>query len=363
MTDTDQRKEDHIQICLEERVQAQVTTTGLEDVHLVHRCIPETSFENIQLTTPLFDHTLSAPIIIEAMTGGTKQSADINAVLAEAADKFNIAMGVGSQRVAIENPDTSYSFAIVREKAPNAFLIANIGGPQLKEYTLAHITRAIDMITANALVIHLNALQESIQPEGEPQYTGLLEKIQQLAASISIPILVKETGAGIAYEDAVKLQEAGIQGLDVAGAGGTSWSAVETHRAKHRNDTIHEHLGNTFWDWGIPTAISIVEAHFVAPLTIIGSGGLRTGLDVAKVIALGADAAGLAQPLLKAALTNEVNTVIERILLELKTAMFLIGAQSIPELQSSPLVIIGKTAQWLRARGFDINKFARRTAK
>jgi isopentenyl-diphosphate delta-isomerase len=361
MTETDQRKEDHIQICLEEKVQAQITTTGLEDVHLIHRCIPETSFENIQLTTPLFDHTLSAPIIIEAMTGGTKQSADINAVLAEAADKFNIAMGVGSQRVAIENPDTSYSFAIVREKAPNAFLIANIGGPQLKEYTLAHITRAIDMITANALVIHLNALQESIQPEGEPQYTGLLENIEQLATSISIPILVKETGAGIAYEDAVKLQEAGIQGLDVAGAGGTSWSAVETHRAKHRSDILHEHLGNTFWDWGIPTAVSIVEAKSVAPLTIIGSGGLRTGLDIAKVIALGADAAGLAQPLLKATLTNEVNTVIERILLELKTAMFLIGAQSIPELQSSPLVIMGKTAQWLRARGFDINQFARRT--
>jgi isopentenyl-diphosphate delta-isomerase len=219
------------------------------------------------------------------------------------------------------------------------------------------------MIKANALIIHLNALQESIQPEGEPQYTGVLEKIVQLATSISIPILVKETGAGIAYEEALKLQEAGIQGLDVAGSGGTSWSAVETHRAKHRNDSLHEHLGNTFWDWGIPTAVSIVEARTVAPLTIIGSGGLRTGLDVAKVIALGADVAGLAQPLLKAALTNEVNTIIERILLELKTAMFLIGARSIPELQSSPFVIVGKTAQWLRARGFNISRFARRTNK
>jgi isopentenyl-diphosphate delta-isomerase len=363
MTETDQRKEDHIQICLEEKVQAQLATTGLEDVHLIHRCLPEISFETIQLTTPLFDHILSAPIIIEAMTGGTEKSAHINAVLAEAAEKFNIAMGVGSQRVAIENPDTSYSFAIVRERAPNAFIIANIGGPQLREYTLAHITRAIDMIKANALMIHLNALQESIQPEGEPQYTGLLEKIQQLATSISIPVLIKETGAGIAYEEALKLQETGIQGLDVAGAGGTSWSAVETHRAKLRNDIMREHLGKTFWDWGIPTAVSIVEARTVASLTIIGSGGLRTGLDVAKVIALGAEVAGLAQPLLKASLTNEVKTVIERVLLELKTAMFLIGAQSIPELQSSPLVIMGKTAQWLRARGFDINRFARRTYK
>jgi isopentenyl-diphosphate delta-isomerase len=363
MTETDLRKEDHIQICLEEKVQAQLATTGLEDVHFIHRCLPETSFETIQLTTSLFDRTLSAPVIIEAMTGGTKKSAHINTALAEAAEAFNIAMGVGSQRVAIENPDTSYSFAIVREKAPNAFIIANIGGPQLKEYTLTQINRAIDMIEANALMIHLNALQESIQPEGEPQYTGLLKKIQQLTASVSIPVIIKETGAGIAYEDALKLQNAGIQGLDVAGAGGTSWSAVETHRAKLRNDIKHEQLGITFWDWGIPTAVSIVEARSAAPLTIIGSGGLRTGLDVAKVIALGANVAGLAQPLLKAALTNNVDTVIEQILLELKTAMFLVGARSIPELQSCPLVIVGKTAQWLRARGFDVNQFARRTNK
>lgn len=363
MTETDLRKEDHIQICLEKKVQAQLTTTGLEDVHFIHRCLPETSFENIQLTAPLFDHALSAPIIIEAMTGGTKKSAHINAVLAEAAEKFNIAMGVGSQRVTIENPETAYSFKIVREKAPNAFIMANVGAPQLKEYTLTHINQAIDMIKANALMIHLNPLQETIQPEGEPQYTDLLEKIQQVATSISIPIIIKETGAGIASEEAMKLHAAGIQGLDVAGAGGTSWSAVETHRAKLRNDIMHEQLGITFWDWGIPTAVSIVEASLCTPLTIIGSGGLRTGLDVAKVIALGAHVAGIAHPLLKAALTNSVETVIEQIIVELKAAMFLVGARSIPELQSKSLVIVGKTAQWLKARGFDVNQFARRTIK
>jgi isopentenyl-diphosphate delta-isomerase len=363
MKETDLRKEDHIRICLEEKVQGQLTTTGLEDIHLIHRCLPETSLENIQLTTTLFNHVLSAPIIIEAMTGGTKTSAQINAVLAEATEKFNIAMGVGSQRVAIENPDTAYSFAIVREKAPNAFIIANVGGPQLQAYTLDHINQAIDMIEANALMIHLNALQETIQPEGEPQYAGLLEKIQQVAASVSIPVIVKETGAGIAYEEAIQLHAAGIQGLDVAGSGGTSWSAVETHRAKLRNDSMHEQLGETFWDWGVPTAVSIVEASTVAPLTIIGSGGLRTGLDVAKVIALGANIAGLALPLLKAALTNQVEKVLEQVILELKTAMFLVGARSIHELQSSPLVIVNKTAQWLTTRGFDVNQFARRTMK
>ncbi len=361
MKETDLRKDDHIKICLEEKVQAQLTTTGLEDVHLIHRCLPETSLKNIQVHTHLFNHLLSAPIVIEAMTGGTHQSAQINAVLAEATEKFNIAMGVGSQRVAIENPETAYSFTIVREKAPNAFIIANVGGPQLKEYSPDHIKQAIDMIEANALIIHLNALQETIQPEGEPHYTGLLDKIQQIAASVSIPIIVKETGAGIAYEEAVQLHAAGIQGLDIAGAGGTSWSAVETHRARLRNDTMHKCLGATFWDWGIPTAVSIVEASTIAPLTIIGSGGLRTGLDVAKAIALGADVAGLALPLLKAAQANQVEKVLEQIILELKTAMFLIGARSIAELRSSPVVIVGKTAQWLKVRGFDVNKLARRT--
>jgi len=360
LSETDTRKEDHLRICLEEDVQARSVKTGLEDVCLVHRALPETSINDVSLSTELLNHRLSAPIIIEAMTGGTEKAAQINAALAEAAEALGLAMGVGSQRVAIENPRLAYTFKVARKKAPHAFLIANLGFSQIKDYDLKEVEEVIDMIGADALALHLNSLQEAIQPEGTPNYEGLLEKVRELTSSLTLPVIVKETGAGIAFEEARLLEDVGVKGIDVGGAGGTSWAAVELFRAKTLGDTFRASLGETFWDWGIPTAASVVEVSESVDLEVIASGGLRNGIDVAKVISLGADAAGFAFHLLKPAVEGRVKESLEMLMQELKTAMFLTGAKSIDELKSSPVVIVGKTSQWLEARGFNPNNFARR---
>lgn len=360
MTETNVRKGDHLRICLEEHVQARTVETGFRDVHLLHRALPEITIEDVNLSTELFDHTVSAPIIIEAMTGGVKRAFKINAALAEAAEALGLAMGVGSQRAAIEDPGMAYTFKIVRKRAPHAFLIANIGAPQITEYDVDDITKVIDMIEADALALHFNPLQEAIQPEGDPQYAGLLDKVKEVASSLSIPLIAKETGAGIAFEDARRLEETGVKGVDVGGAGGTSWAAVEACRAKALGYRLHARLGETFWDWGIPTAVSVVEVSQSIALEVLASGGLRSGLDAAKAMVLGADAAGFAFNLLQPAVEGRVKEALERILMELKTAMFLVGAKSIDELQASPAVIVGKTYQWLTARGFQPEKYAGR---
>lgn len=360
MTETNVRKGDHIKICLEENVQAQSVKTGFDDIRLIHRSLPEISMEDVNISSELFHHKLSAPIIIEAMTGGTEKAAEINANLAEAAEVLGLAMGVGSQRVAIENPNLIYTFKIARKKAPHAFLIANIGAHQIKDYDLNKIKMAIDIIEANALALHLNPLQEAVQPEGTPHYKGLLEKIEELTSSLSLPVIAKETGAGIAFEEAQLLEDIGIRGIDVSGAGGTSWAAVEACRARTLGDMLHQRLGEVFWDWGIPTAASVVEVSQSVELEVIASGGLRTGVDVAKVISLGADAAGFAFHLLKPAIEGRVKESLEALMQELKTAMFLTGSKSVDELKLSTAVILGKTYQWLEIRGFHPEKFARR---
>lgn len=360
MTETNVRKEDHLRICLEENVQARAVETGLRDVYLIHRALPEIAVEDVNLSTELFSHKLSAPIIIEAMTGGVKRAFEINAALAEAAEALGLAMGVGSQRAAIEDPRMAYTFKIVRKRAPHAFLIANIGAPQVNEYDVDEITKVIDMIEADALALHFNPLQEAIQPEGDPQYEGLLEKVKEVASSLSVPLIAKETGAGIAFEEARRLEETGVKGIDIGGAGGTSWAAVEAYRAKALGNRLRARLGETFWDWGIPTAVSVVEVSQSVALEILASGGLRSGLDAAKTIILGADAAGFAFNLLKPAVEGRVKEALERIVMELKTAMFLVGAKSIEELKASPAIIVGKTYQWLTARGFQPEKYARR---
>ncbi len=360
MTETNVRKEDHLRICLDENVQARAIETGFQDIHLIHRALPEIAIDDVNLSTTLFDHTLSAPIIIEAMTGGVKRAFDINAALAEAAEALGLAMGVGSQRAAIEDPRMAYTFTIVRKRAPHAFLIANIGASQLMEYTADDIRTALDMIEADALAVHFNPLQEAIQPEGDPQYDGLVDKVKEVASSLSIPLIAKETGAGIAFEDARRLEETGVKGIDIGGAGGTSWAAVEACRAKALGNRRRARLGETFWDWGLPTAVSVVEVRQSVAVKVLASGGLRSGLDAAKVIVLGADAAGFAFNLLQPAVEGRVQAVLERLMMELKTAMFLVGAKSIDELQASPAVIVGKTYQWLTARGFHPENCARR---
>jgi isopentenyl-diphosphate delta-isomerase len=360
---TEGRKADHIQICLKENVQARKTTSGFEDVFLVHRALPEIDREEINLSSTVFNHKFSAPIIVEAITGGVEKSLEINASIAEAVEELGLGMGVGSQRAAIENPKLEKTFASARRKAPDTFLIGNIGGPQLaRGYGAKEAKKAVEMINADALAIHLNPLQEAVQPEGETNFKYVLEKICEIVQALNVPVIVKETGAGIAAEDAKMLETAGIGGIDIAGVGGTSWAAVEYYRAKERRDEFHQRLGETFWDWGIPTAISLVEVVQSTHLPIIASGGIRNGEDIAKAIVLGANLAGTASPILQAAVDGpkEVKKVLTFIIEEIRNTMFLVGAKSINELRNVPAVLIGKTAEWLTMRGFHPEEYARR---
>jgi len=358
-----ERKEEHIEICLEEEVKARKVTAGFEDVHLIHRALPEISEKEIDLSTTVFGHVFSAPLIVEAITGGTEKAVKINAAIAQAVEELGLGMGVGSQRAAIEDPTLERTFNIARKKAPNAFLIANLGGPQLtKGYGAKEAQRAVDMIQADALAIHLNPVQEAVQPEGETDYRGILEKVSEIVNTLDVPVIVKETGAGIAAEEAKRLKAIGVAGIDIAGVGGTSWAAVEYHRAKKRGDWLAQTLGEILWDWGIPTAISLVEVAQSVSLPIIASGGIRSGRDVAKAIALGASLTGIARPALAPALKGsaEVKRKLSMTIDQLRSVMFLVGADSTEKLTSSPVVLTGKTAEWLRARGIRPEDYARR---
>ncbi len=364
MSEIKHRKFSHIQTCLEHNVQAKSTTTGFEDIYLVHQALPDFSLDDINISMSFFDNTLSAPIIIEAMTGGTDEATFINAQLAQTAESLNIAMGVGSQRAAIEHSDLAYTYEVTRENAPNAFLIANLGVSQFVcDYGILEVKKAINMIKADALAIHLNPLQEAIQPNGDTLFTGAYNKISDLIPLVNVPVIAKETGAGISVETAKKLEKAGFEGIDVGGAGGTSFAGVEALRARDSLHNYHAELGNIFWDWGIPTAPSIFEVKHSTDLTVIASGGIRSGIDIAKSIVLGAQVAGVALPLLKPAMKGSrfVNERIRDLIGQLKTAMFLTGARDLSELKNKPMVITGKTREWLLSRGFNLNKYGGRS--
>ena len=358
----EERKSDHIRICLRNGVQSKKVTTGFEEVILLHRALPQINLEEIDMSTTVFKHKFHAPILVEAITGGTEQALRINASIAEAVEEIGLGMGLGSQRAALENPKLERTFSVAREKAPNAFLIANIGGSQIaKDYGIKEVERVVDMISADALAIHLNPLQEAIQPEGEPHYVGILEKIEKITDRLDVPVIVKETGAGIAAEDAIKLLNRGVLGVDLAGKGGTSWAAVEYHRAKQRGDESAKEIGRMLWDWGIPTAVSLVEVSQSVDLTIIASGGIRSGQDFAKSVALGADLVGFAFPILSAASkgVEKVKAHLHLVIRQLRTVMFLTGCSSIDRLKNVPVVVRGKTADWLRLRGFNLERYAR----
>lgn len=362
-TQTQGRKSDHIKICLEENVHHCHATTGFEDIYFVHKALPEIERSKVNLTTTAFDHKFSVPLMVEAMTGGIVDAMKINAAIASAVEELGLGMGVGSQRAAIEKQSLEKTFAIARKKAPTAFLVANIGGPQLvKGYGVKEAKKAVDMMNADALAIHLNALQEVVQPEGETSFKGVLNKIGEISQALDVPVIVKETGAGVAAEEAKLIASMGVAGIDIAGVGGTSWAAVEYHRAKKKHDELHQGLGNVFWDWGIPTAISLVETSQSVSTTIIASGGIRTGIDVAKALSLGANLAGMAHPILFAATKGprEVRKTLQVTIEGLKNAMFLVGAKSVLDLIEVPLVMTGKTAEWLKMRGFQPEIYARR---
>jgi isopentenyl-diphosphate Delta-isomerase len=319
------RKAEHLKICLDPVVQCQEITSGLEQYRFEHACLPELNFSDINLETQFLGKTLAAPLLISSMTGGTLPAKLINQRLAKAAQTHRIAMGVGSQRVAIEHPDLADTFA-VRDLAPDILLFANLGAVQLNyDYGLTHCQRVVDLLAADALILHINPLQEAVQTEGDRNFGGLLAKIAQVCKALPVPVIAKEVGNGISGVMAKQLIEAGVAAIDVAGAGGTSWAKVEAERAQ---DPRQRRLGQTFADWGMPTADCLRAVRQVSPqIPLIASGGLRNGLDVAKSLALGADLAGLAFPFLRAAQTSEasLNELIELLIAEIATVLFCTG--------------------------------------
>jgi isopentenyl-diphosphate Delta-isomerase len=335
---TQNRKADHLRVCLEDDVQFQITS-GFERYRFTHCCLPELDRQDINLSTRFLDHSLAAPLLISSMTGGTDLAKTINYRLAAAAQQYHIAMGVGSQRVAIENPQVTSTFA-VRSVAPDILLFANLGAVQLNyRYGLDECLRVVDDLEANALILHLNPLQECVQTKGDTNFRGLLAKIAVLCEKLPVPVIAKEVGNGISAAMAQKLLEAGVSAIDVAGAGGTSWARVESERAK---DVKQRRLGETFANWGLPTAECVQAVRSVAPqVPLIASGGLRNGLDMAKAIALGADLAGLALPFLQAAADSEValSELIEALLAEMTTVLFCTGNSNWQELRQSKSLV------------------------
>ena len=335
MRETQTRKADHLRICLDEDVQFHAVTNGLERYRFTHCCLPELNRSEINLTTTFLGKSLGAPLLISSMTGGTEQAKTINFRLAEVAQHYKLAMGVGSQRVAVENPQLADTFA-VRSHAPDILLFANLGAVQLNySYGLDECLRVIDLCQADALILHLNPLQECIQPKGDTNFRGLIDKINILCSKLPVPVIVKEVGNGISAAIAQKLLDAGVTAIDVAGAGGTSWAKVESERALNAQQ---RRLGLTFADWGLPTAECITSIRAFAPeIPLIASGGLRNGLDVAKAIALGADVAGLAWPFLQAAAesADAVDGLVQLLIAEITTVLFCTGNASLSQLKHS----------------------------
>lgn len=331
------RKADHIRINLDEDVRSGLTT-GLEHYRFMHRALPELDLDQIDLSQSLFGKRLRLPVLISSMTGGTEQARQINRTLAAAAQHSGAAMGLGSQRAALEHPELAATFQ-VRDVAPDALLFANLGAVQLN-YRLGvqDCLQAVEMIEADALILHFNALQEALQPEGDTRFAGLAAKVAQVCRALPVPVIAKEVGWGFSPADVRLLLDAGVAAIDVAGAGGTSWSQVEMHRAQ---DPSQRRLAAAFADWGIPTSQAILNVKNNAPgLPIFASGGLRSGVDIAKCIALGACLGGMAGPFLKAAVVSFEDTmqVMAELGNEIRVCMFATGASSLAELAQAALV-------------------------
>jgi isopentenyl-diphosphate delta-isomerase len=332
----EQRKSDHIRINLEQDV-ASRTTTGLEKLRFIHQALPEVDMQRIDMRQEMFGRQLNGPLLISCMTGGTDEARLINRNLAVAAQRAGVAMGLGSMRAAVVRPELAPTFQ-VRDVAPDILLFANIGAVQLNYgFTLDQCRRAVDMVQADALVLHLNPLQEALQPEGDVNWAGLLSRIEAVVRAMPVPVIAKEVGWGISLHAARQLTEAGVAGIDVAGAGGTSWSQVEMHRAKTE---IQRRVAEAFVDWGISTAESIRNVRAYAPgLKLIASGGLRNGVDGAKCMALGAELFGMAGPFLRSA-TQSAEAVydeIEIILRQLRVVMLCTGARDLAALHKVEL--------------------------
>ncbi|MCC6313340.1 MAG: type 2 isopentenyl-diphosphate Delta-isomerase [Thermomicrobiales bacterium] len=335
---TPRRKTEHIRINLEEDVRAKGVSTGFARLRFIHAALPDLDFAAVNPAATFLGRPLRAPLLVSCMTGGVEQGLEINRRLARAAQALGCAMGVGSQRAAVENPVLA-RFYQVRDVAPDVLLLANLGAVQLNYgYGPDECRRVVDMIGADALALHLNPLQEALQPEGNVNFSGLLGKIARVCRVLDVPVVVKEVGWGISEPVARQLADAGVAAIDVGGAGGTSWSEVEAHRAP---TTRRRRVSRTFAGWGIPTVDSLRAARRGAPhLPLIASGGLRDGIDAAKAVALGAGLAGYASPLLKAAAESEeaAHEALAALIEELRVAMFCVGAGDLAALTRAELV-------------------------
>jgi len=334
-SEIENRKSEHLRVCIEKDVEFQQLTSDLEKYRFTHCCLPELDRSDIELGTTFLGKSLKAPILISSMTGGTELAHLVNTRLATVAQRYGLAMGVGSQRIALEQPELAPTFA-VRSLAPDILLLANLGAVQLNYGCgLEDCLKLVELLEADALILHLNPLQEWVQSGGDSNFKGLLAKIQQICAQLPVPVIAKEVGNGISAVMAKQLIEAGVAAIDVAGAGGTSWAKVESQRAK---DNRQRHLGQVFADWGLPTAECITAIRSMnSTIPLIASGGLKNGLDLAKSIALGADLGGLARPFLVAAIESEaaVDELVKFLIAELEIVLFCTGNPNLSALKNS----------------------------
>jgi len=340
------RKKDHIEIALKHDVVPKRFISQFDEVVLIHEALPSLDSSDIDMTLEFIGKKLSAPLIVGAMTGGTAGSEVINGNIAEAVEELGLGMGIGSQKLALGDSSFEYTFAIARRKAPNAVILGNLGASNVFRMSRTEIRRAVEMIQADALEIHLNALQEFLQPEGEPNFKGLEEKLDQICDEAGVPVFVKETGSGISMETAKRLNGKKISGFDIGGAGGTSFAVIE---GKRRNDDVAE----PFYGWGIPTAASIMEVRSVSDKLIIASGGVRSGLDAVKAMVLGATLSSMARPLLRPATrsSDEVKNFLVKTEEQIRIGMALTGSRDLKALMKVKFLLMGDLAQWVRQRG------------
>lgn len=346
------RKGDHLTLCATGDVGFRAQGNLLGDVRLVHDALPELAVDEIDTSVRLFGKRLRAPIVIASMTGGTEEAARINRELASIAEERGYGFGVGSQRAMIKREGSAPTYQ-VRDVAPTTLVLGNIGGVQAVKSSTDEIRALVDRIGADALCVHLNPAQEVVQPEGDRDFRGVLEAIGRLHRELGVPVLAKETGCGISPAAARKLRSVGVQHVDVSGAGGTSWVGVETRRAEGVDERKRA-LGEAFWDWGVPTAVATVACAREGFTTIVATGGVSRGLEVAHALALGASAAGIARPVLRALHEGgRAGAVrfLEQIEDELRTAMLLCGARELAALRTAPRIIGGELGVWLRELG------------
>jgi len=342
--DISQRKKDHIALCAGDNVGFREKTTLLHQVQLVHNALPEMHADDVDSSVELLGKTLTAPVVISAMTGGTEEAAKINQELAQVADELGLAIGLGSQRAMFERPETAWTFK-VREQAPNVLLFGNLGLVQARQMTSAQVEDLCGEVGADALCIHLNPAMEIVQPGGDRDFSGGLDVFRRLIADLSVPVIAKETGCGLSRAVGEQLVAAGVRHVDVSGAGGTSWVAVEAHRAVSPEAKA---LAEELWDWGIPTGASVLQLRGLG-LQIIATGGLRRGSDVARAVALGATAGGLAAPVLKAHRAGGIDgarTYLQQVIATVRTLMLLTGSRTVSELQQAKQILGPDLERW-----------------